>query len=71
MIQTKDLEEVIFNTIKRGSCQLSPDIHAAFERAIASESGERSKRAFEATLESLDKSAEVQNLLCPTNGIEA
>ena len=35
MIQTKVLEEVIFNTIKRGSCQLSPDIHGAFEQAIA------------------------------------
>lgn len=68
MIQTKLLEEVIFNTIKRGSCQLSPDIHGAFEQAIACESMERPKRAFEATLESLDKSAEVQNLLCPDTG---
>jgi len=68
MIRSRVLEDVIFNTIKRGSCQLSPDIHCAFENAIKRESSERSKKAFETTLESLDKSAEVQNLLCPDTG---
>jgi len=68
MIGSKLLQDAIFNTIKRNSCRLSPDVHSAFERAIGCEGGQRAKKAFETTLESLDKSAEIENLLCPDTG---
>jgi len=68
MIPLNVVEKTIFEAIKRSSCLLSPDIHLAFERAIAGESSDSSKMAFQTTLESLDKSAEIENLLCPDTG---
>jgi tartrate/fumarate subfamily iron-sulfur-dependent hydro-lyase alpha chain len=68
LIATEVLENAIFNTIKRSSCQISPDIHSAFERAISSEQTERAKRGFETTLQSLDQSAKLLNPLCPDTG---
>ncbi len=68
MITKKTLENAIFNTIKKSSCQISPDIHSAFERAIGSEQTEKAKRGFETTLESLDQSAKFHNPLCPDTG---
>jgi fumarate hydratase subunit alpha len=68
MITTKVLENAIFNAIKKSSCQISLDIHSAFERAIESEKTEKAKRAFETTLESLDQSAKLRNPLCPDTG---
>ena len=68
MITKKVMEEAIFRTIKKSSCQISPDVHNAFERAIKTERADRPKRAFESTLESLDQSAKLPNLLCPDTG---
>ena len=68
MITKKILEDSIFSAIKKSSCQISPDVHAAFEKAIKSEQAERSKGAFKSTLESLDQSVKVHNLLCPVTG---
>ena len=68
MITKKVMEEAIFRTIKKSSCEISPDVRASFERAIKDEQAERSKRAFKATLESLDQSAKLHNLLCPDTG---
>ena len=56
------------NDNKKNSCEISPDVHASFERAIKDEQAERSKRAFKSTLESLDQSAKLHNLLCPDTG---
>lgn len=49
MITKKVMEEAIFRTIKKSSCEISPDVHASFERAIKDEQAERSKRAFKST----------------------
>lgn len=68
MIDHGILEEAVFRTIKRSSCVISPDIHAAFERAIEREVSEVSKKAFQWTLKSLDLSIERECLACPDTG---
>jgi L(+)-tartrate dehydratase alpha subunit len=68
MIAHKILEDAIFTTIKKSSTHISPDIHAAFEKAIKTEKSQASKRAFEATLKSLDLSKTNENLACPDTG---
>lgn len=68
MITQKVLEGAIFRTIKKNSTCIAPDVHAAFERSIKAEKSPASKRAFEATLESLDRSVEKGNLACPDTG---
>ena len=68
MIAQKILEDAIFKTIKKSSCRISPDIHSAFEGAVKAEKSTASKRAFEATLESLDRSIQYENLACPDTG---
>lgn len=68
MITTKIIEKSIYSTIKKGSCSLAPDVQNAFKRAFRSETSEQSKRAFGTTLESMNRSAEIPNLLCPDTG---
>ena len=68
MIPQKILEDVIFRTIKKSSCRISPDIHDAFEKAIRKEKSPISKKAFEGTLQSLDWSIERGCLACPDTG---
>jgi len=68
MITQKVLEDAIFKTIKKSACHISPDVYSAFERAIKAEKSALSKRAFEATLESLDRSIRYENLACPDTG---
>lgn len=68
MISKNLIEEVILRTIKRSSCQIPPDVRDAFQRAIEMEGAEVPKRAFSATLESLDLSKRLDNLLCPDTG---
>ena len=66
---TKDiLENVIFNTIIRGSCIISKDVRAAFEEAIDKEKEEASKEGFRNTLKSLDLSTQRVNPACPDTG---
>jgi L(+)-tartrate dehydratase alpha subunit len=68
MITQALLKDVIFNTIKKSSTFIAPDVHAAFERSIQVEKSLVSKRAFEATLESVDRSVDIGNLACPDTG---
>ena len=68
MISTAALRNAIFGTIKKSSCRISPDVHAAFEKAIKDEVSDISKKAFEATLQSLDLSMERECLACPDTG---
>ncbi len=68
MISKEVLEDVIFNTIKRSSCCISPDVHSAFEQAIRVEDAEISRRAFEETLLSLDLCGGRESLACPDTG---
>ncbi len=68
MITTTVLKTWIFKAIKRCSCQISPDVRSAFIKAIEAETGEASRKAFESTLDSLDRSVEYKNLACPDTG---
>ena len=68
MIRQEVLEEAIFKTIKKSSCHIPPDVHSAFKRAIKAEKQAVSRRAFEATLESLECSIKQGNLACPDTG---
>jgi len=62
------LEEAVINTIKKSSCHIPADVHAAFERAIQKERSEISKKAFQSTLKSLNLSIERESLACPDTG---
>jgi len=68
MIKREVLEESVFKTIKKSSCCIPPDVHEAFQKAIKAEKQAVSRRAFEATLESLDCSIKQGNLACPDTG---
>ncbi len=68
MIKTEVYEQVLFETIKRGATELSPDVRAAFEKAIAKESNADAKKGLEATLKSMDMSAVRENPLCVDTG---
>lgn len=68
MISVKTYEEALFETIKRGATELSPDVKDAFVRAIARESNPDAKKGLEATLASMDRSAELGNPLCVDTG---
>lgn len=68
MITQKTLENVIYETIKKGSCNISPDVQTGFEDAIQIETSEISRRGFEATLDSLKKCRERDSLACPDTG---
>ena len=68
MIPVKVYEDALFETIKRGATELSPDVKDAFVRAIARESSPDAKKGLEATLASMDRSAERGNPLCVDTG---
>jgi len=68
MIKRKVLEDAIFNTVKKSACHISPDVRVAFETAIKTEKQLISKKAFEDTLESLDRSIEREIPACGDTG---
>lgn len=68
MLNQETLENIIFETVKKAACHIPPDVQAAFEKAIAREKSAPSKRAFEATLESLMRSIKNETLACPDTG---
>lgn len=68
MITQRVLEDAIFQTIKKSSCHIPPDVRAAFVRAIQEEKSALSKKAFEGTLESLDLSRARECPACPDTG---
>jgi len=68
MIKREVLEDTIFNTVKKSACHISPDVHSAFETAIKTEKQPISKKAFEDTLESLDRSIEREIPACGDTG---
>jgi len=68
MIKRKILEDTIFNTIKKSACHISPDVHSAFEKAIKAEKQPISRKAFEDTLESLERSVEPEIPVCGDTG---
>ena len=68
MIQTQVYENVLFETIKRGATQISPDVKQAFTDAITRETNPSARTGLEATLHSMKMSAERENPLCVDTG---
>ena len=63
MIKTEIYEQVLFETIKRGATEISPDVRDAFINAIAREENPDAKNGLEATLKSMEMSAVRENPL--------
>ena len=52
MIKIEIYEQALFETIKRGATEISPDVRDAFERAIERETNPDAKNGLMATLKS-------------------
>ena len=68
MISKEIYQEAIFNAIKKGSTVISPDVAAAFQRAIDKESRSAAKEGLQKTYESIRLSAKLGNPACPDTG---
>lgn len=68
MIKTDIYEQALFETIKRGATEISPDVRDAFVRAIEKETNPDAKNGLSATLKSMDMSAVRKNPLCVDTG---
>ena len=68
MIKIETYEKALFETIKRGATEISPDVHDAFVKAIDKESNPDAKRGLEATLKSMQMSKVRENPLCVDTG---
>ncbi len=68
MILKEIYQEAIFNAIKKGSTIISPDVAAAFEKAIEKESRYAAKEGLQKTLDSIRLSTKLGNPACPDTG---
>ena len=68
MIKTEIYEKALFETIKRGATEISPDVYDAFIKAIEREKNPDAKKGLEATLKSMDMSRMRENPLCVDTG---
>ena len=68
MIPKSTYEQAIFLAIKKGATVISPDVAAAFEKAIAKESYPAAKEGLSKTLESIKMSEKLGNPACPDTG---
>lgn len=68
MILKETYQEAIFKAIKKGSTVISPDVAAAFEKAIGKESRPSAKEGLQKTLDSIRLSAKLGNPACPDTG---
>ena len=68
MISIQHLEEVIFQTIVRGATVISPDVKAAFDRAIEKETSSAAKTGLERTCQSILLSKDIARPACPDTG---
>lgn len=68
MIKTEIYEQALFETIKRGATEISPDVKDAFVKAIAREEKPDAKKGLEATLRSMEMSQVRENPLCVDTG---
>lgn len=68
MIKTEIYEQVLFETIKRGATEISPDVKGAFVKAIEKESNLDAKKGLQATLNSMEMSKIRENPLCVDTG---
>ena len=68
MVKTELYEQVLFETIKRGATEISPDVKDAFEAAINRETNLDAKKGLIATLNSMEMSKVRENPLCVDTG---
>ena len=68
MIKTEIYEQALFETIKRGATEISPDVKDAFISVIDRETNADAKNGLEATLKSMEMSAVRENPLCVDTG---
>ena len=68
MIKTDIYEQALFETIKRGATEISPDVKDAFVKAINKEENPDAKSGLEATLKSMEMSQVRENPLCVDTG---
>ena len=68
MIKTEVYEQALFETIKRGATEISPDVKDAFIKAINKEENPDAKNGLEATLKSMEMSKMRENPLCVDTG---
>ena len=68
MIKTEIYEKALFETIKRGATEISPDVRDAFIKAISKEENPDAKNGLAATLKSMEMSQLRQNPLCVDTG---
>ena len=68
MIRIETYEKALFETIKRGATEISPDVKDAFVKAINKEENLDAKSGLEATLKSMEMSKVRENPLCVDTG---
>ncbi|HHT70686.1 MAG TPA: fumarate hydratase [Firmicutes bacterium] len=68
MIKRNLYEQVIYETIRKGSTVVSHDVRAAFLRAIEMETSPVAKMGLQKTLESIELSSSRGNPACPDTG---
>jgi L(+)-tartrate dehydratase alpha subunit len=68
LIKRELYQEVIYQTIKRGSTVISKDVKDAFERSIAIETAAAAREGLKRTLESIEMSAKKNRPACPDTG---
>ena len=68
MIRKDIYEQALFETVKRGATEISPDVRNAFVEAISREENLSAKEGLIATLNSMDMSAKRENPLCVDTG---
>ena len=68
MIKTEIYEQALFETIKRGATEISPDVKDAFIKAIELEENDDAEKGLEATLKSMEMSTQRENPLCVDTG---
>ena len=68
MIKTEVYEKALFDIVKRGATEISPDVRNAFIQAIDRETNHSAREGLIATLNSMDMSARRENPLCVDTG---
>ena len=68
MIKHEVMEEACYQACRRATTHISPDVEQAFENAIETETNPAAKKGFEATLRSLRKSIQRDNVACCDTG---
>ena len=68
MIRKETYEEALFETVRRGATEISPDVQRAFENAIAAETRPAAREGLARTYDSLLLSKKLRKPACPDTG---